>query len=223
MSCMVLRRKFSARAFSTDCVKYNCNIVQYIGELCRYLVNAAPNKDDERLNIDFAFGNGIRPEVWEKFQERYHIKHIVEIYASTEGNFALFNSCDRIGALGFVPRIFDFIYPIKIVKMDPEKKDSPLRDSKGHVIPCSPNEVGLMIGEIDNRRVDRRFDGYTDKEATNKKIIKNAFRDGDLYFNTGDLLSRDNIGFFYWSDRTGDTFRWKGEVAEFVNFIDYHY
>lgn len=211
-ACMILRKKFSARQFSSDCVKYKCNSAQYIGELCRYLINAPPSADDAKLRLDYAFGNGLRPDVWTKFQKRYNVKHIVEFYASTEGNFALFNATDHVGALGFVPRIVDFLYPVKIVKMDPERNDMPYRNAQGLCEFAKPDEVGLLIGVIDNKRVDRRFDGYTDSAATDKKVIRNAFKEGDCFFNSGDLVRRDIYGWFYWSDRTGDTFRWKGEV-----------
>lgn len=150
----------------------------------------------------------MRPDVWKQFQDRFHIKHIVEFYASTEGNLGLFNNTDKVGALGFVPRIADFIYPITIVKADPDDQSMPYRNDKGRCVKCKPNEVGLLIAPIDNKRVDRRFDGYTDNAATTKKVIKDVFQPGDSYFNTGDLLTRDDLGFFFWSDRVGDTFRW---------------
>lgn len=215
-ACMILRKKFSARNFASDCVKYKCTSIQYIGELCRYLLTAPENLIDEsKLQIKTAFGNGIRPDVWRKFQERYHIQHIVEFYASTEGNLGLFNCCDRVGALGYVPRIADFIYPISIIKTDENDKTIPYRNAEGHCVVCQTNEVGLLVASINNDRVDRRFDGYTDSEATKKKILRNVFTNGDVFFNTGDLLYRDSLGFFYWSDRTGDTYRWYS-----ISFLD---
>jgi len=208
---MVIRKKFSVRNFIPDCVRYKCTCVQYIGELARYCLTAPSNELESQLNIQYAFGNGLRADIWEKFQKRFNIKHIVEFYAATEGNIALFNGCDKVGALGFIPRLFDFIYPVRLVKVDPNNKNEPLRDEKGYCILCDTNEKGLMIAAIDNSRVDRRFDGYTDSTATKSKILHNVFFKGDTYFNTGDLLYRDYVGFFYWSDRLGDTFRWKGE------------
>lgn len=208
---MVIRKKFSVRNFIPDCVRYKCTCVQYIGELARYCLSAPSSEFESQLNIQYAFGNGLRADIWEKFQKRFNIKHIVEFYAATEGNIALFNGCDKLGALGFIPRIFDFIYPVRLVKVDPDNRNEPLRDEKGCCIPCDVNEKGLMIAAVDNSRVDRRFDGYTDSTATKSKLLLNAFQKGDTYFNTGDLLYRDYAGFFYWSDRLGDTFRWKGE------------
>eukprot|EP01035_Chromulina_nebulosa_P020836 gene20836-27004_t len=212
-ACMVLRKKFSARSFVPDCIKYKCTSMQYIGELCRYLTSTTSETPEElsKLTLKSAFGNGLRPDIWTKFKDKYRINRIIEFYASTEGNLGLFNSTNRVGALGFVPRIADFIYPINIIKTDPIDKTVPYRNSKGYCEVCKADEIGLLVGKVDNNRIDRRFDGYTDKQATNKKLITNVFTNNDVYFNTGDLLYRDYLGFFYWSDRTGDTFRWKGE------------
>jgi acyl-CoA synthetase (AMP-forming)/AMP-acid ligase II len=104
--------------------------------------------------------------------------------------------------------VADIIYPVTIVQPDPEDQSMPYRNAQGRCEKCKPNEVGLLIAPIDNKRLDRRFDGYTDSNATSKKIVKDVFKPGDSYFNTGDLLTRDELGFFYWSDRVGDTFRW---------------
>lgn len=219
---MVIRKKFSVRNFIPDCIKYKCTCVQYIGELARYCLTAPRNELETQLDIQYAFGNGLRADIWDKFQKRFNIKHIVEFYAATEGNIALFNGCDKLGALGFIPRVFDFIYPVRLVKVDPDNRNEPLRNDKGHCVLCDVNEKGLMIAAIDNSRVDRRFDGYTDSTATKSKVLYNVFDKGDSYFNTGDLLYRDYEGFFYWSDRLGDTFRWKGEnvaTTEVANVI----
>lgn len=207
-AAMVLRKKFSARSFASDCVKFNCTSMQYIGELCRYLLASPPSSDENKLNLRTAFGNGIRPDVWVAFQTRFHIKRVIEFYSSTEGNLGLFNPCDKVGALGYVPRWADFIYPVTLVRADPDDQSIPYRNAKGRCVRCKPDEVGLLIGPIDNKRVDRRFDGYTDSEATKKKVLRGVFSENDSYFNTGDLLHRDKAGFYFWSDRVGDTFRW---------------
>lgn len=210
-AALVIRKKFSVSQFSGDCVKYRVTNVQYIGELCRYLSNAPPNALDQEVLIRTAFGNGMCLDVWLKFQRRYNVQHVVEFYAATEGNLALFNATDKVGALGFVPRIFDFLYPVKLVRPEADNPGVPLRDSRGRCVLAGVDEVGLMIGEINSSRVDRRFDGYTDKSATSSKVLHSVFTPDDSFFNTGDLLSRDRCGFFYWSDRIGDTYRWKGE------------
>ena len=209
---MVIRKKFSVRSFSSDCITFKVTCIQYIGELCRYLDQAPPCDLDGNLKIANAFGNGLSKDVWQKFQLRYNVANVIEFYASTEGNLALFNATGKVGALGYVPRIFDFLYPVRLVKPDPNAMSLPLRHSQsGHCESAGVNEVGLLIGPINTSRTDRRFDGYLDKEATEKKILSNVFSTGDSYFNSSDLLTRDQVGYFFWSDRTGDTFRWKGE------------
>lgn len=220
---MVLRKKFSARSFTPDCIKYKCVAMQYIGELCRYLANAPPNPDDSKVRLRYAIGNGMRPDVWVKFKARYNVHRIVEFYAATEGNISCFNSAGQVGALGYMPYFADLLYPVKILRVDPEDKSVPVRSPEGLCILADVNEVGLVCNLIDNKRLDRRFDGYSDSSATQRKIIRDVRRKGDQFFNSGDLLSRDEQGFFYWSDRVGDTFRWKGEnvaTTEVENVLD---
>jgi acyl-CoA synthetase (AMP-forming)/AMP-acid ligase II len=193
--------------------------LQYIGELCRYLTHAPVNtKDKEVSSIRYAFGNGLRSDVWSAFQERYSIKHIAEFYGATEGNTVLLNATGHVGALGWVPRVFDFLYPVCIIKAHSsdsgsEQEGMPIRaeNTGGMCILADTDEIGLVIGAVDPKRSDRRFDGYQDAKASAAKLLHNVFKEGDCYFNTGDLMSRDRSGFFYWADRTGDTFRWKGE------------
>lgn len=209
---IVLRRKFSVRNFASDCVKFNCNVIQYIGELCRYLLNAPVSPDEAKLHIDYAFGNGMMADVWEKFQPRFHIKHVIELYGATEGNCNLFNGCDVVGSCGYIPRVLDFLYPLAIVVPDPDNTDLPLRDPKtGLCVQCKPGEPGLLVGLIKTNDTTRRFEGYTDANATKKKVLCDVVKKGDTWFNSGDLLRRDYWGWYYWCDRTGDTFRWKGE------------
>jgi len=209
---VVLRRKFSVRNFTPDCVRFKCNVIQYIGELCRYLLNAPVSPDEAKLKIDYAFGNGMMPDVWEKFQPRYGIKHVVEIYGATEGNCNLFNGCDVVGSCGYIPRLLDFLYPLAIVKPDPDDNDVPYRDpNTGLCVQSAPGEPGLLIGVIKTNDTSRRFEGYTDAAATKKKVLCDVLAKGDTWFNSGDLLRRDYWGWYYWCDRTGDTFRWKGE------------
>lgn len=209
-STIILRKKFSVSQFSFDCIRYKITHFQYIGELCRYLVNEKPNDLDKNVKIKYAIGNGLRPEIWAKFQERYNVGGIVEFYAATEGNVFLFNPTNRLGALGYIPRFLDRVYPTSLVRPDPADSSMPFRNDANRCELCAPGEVGLLVCEI-QAKAGRGFAGYTDEVATQKKILKGLFKDNDSYFNTGDLLFRDADGFFYWSDRVGDTFRWKGE------------
>lgn len=208
---LVLRKKFSVSSFSSDLVKYKVTTVQYIGELCRYLANAPPNPLDKQVKLLFAMGNGMRPEYWHEFQTRYSVAFIAEFYAATEGNIGLFNILSMPGAIGFIPSVGDFLSPFRLLRVDPADPSMPLRNSQGRCTLAAFYEPGLLVGSISSKDVTRRFDGYSDAQATAQKVLKGVFRDGDAYFNTGDLLYRDIWGFYFWSDRVGDTFRWKGE------------
>lgn len=211
---IILRKKFSARNFTSDCLRFRCTSFQYIGEIGRYLCTLPYNPDDLNLSLLTAFGNGLRVDIWQKLQRRYGIHRIVEFYASTEGNLMLFNNTNKIGPVGFIPRIADFLYPVKVIQTSSQTSTSPLRQStEPHLcIPSPAGLPGLLVARIDEGRLDRRFDGYSDDiEATNLKILRNVFALGDAYFNSGDLLSRDSFGFFYFVERAGDTYRWKGE------------
>eukprot|EP01102_Stenamoeba_stenopodia_P022482 TRINITY_DN9381_c0_g1_i1.p1 TRINITY_DN9381_c0_g1~~TRINITY_DN9381_c0_g1_i1.p1 ORF type:complete len:642 (-),score=176.36 TRINITY_DN9381_c0_g1_i1:163-2088(-) len=207
---LVLRRKFSLSQFWTDCKKNNCTVIQYIGELCRYLLTGNPGPADKDHKVRLAVGNGLRPDIWKTFQERFGITAIGEFYGSTEGNAFLLNSLNRQGAVGFVTPLIQKVVPLKLVKFDIEN-EVPIRNKQGFCIECKPGEVGELLGLIEESDPLRQFAGYTDKAATEKKILRDVFVKGDTYFRTGDLLKNDSEGFFYFVDRIGDTFRWKGE------------
>jgi fatty-acyl-CoA synthase len=209
---VVIREKFSAREFWDDLVRYECTIFQYIGELCRYLVNAPRHPNETAHRVRLACGNGLRLDVWNEFKERFRIPHILEFYAATEGNVTLFNFEGKPGAIGRLPWFLERRFPVRIVKFDVEK-EMPLRDARGFCIRCAPDEVGETIGQIlnDPTRPSNRFEGYADGKDNAKKILRDVFKAGDAWFRTGDLMRQDKDGYFYFVDRIGDTFRWKGE------------
>lgn len=209
---VVLRERFSASRFWDDVVESKSTIFQYIGELCRYLVNSPPRPLEGRHQLRLACGNGLGADVWERFQSRFHIPQILEFYAATEGNFSLYNCEGRVGAIGRIPSFLRQRSSIALVKFDFESGE-PIRNADGFCIRCSSNEAGEAIGQIldDGASSASRFEGYADKAATEKKILRNVFTLGDAWFRTGDLMRRDESGFFYFVDRIGDTFRWKGE------------
>jgi fatty-acyl-CoA synthase len=154
----------------------------------------------------------MRAEVWEEFQRRFQIPQILEFYAATEGNFSLYNCEGRVGAIGKIPSFLKHRLSMALVKFDFETGE-PVRNDEGFCIRCSINEAGEAIGEIleDGTSAAGRFEGYADKDATEKKTLRNVFANGDAWFRTGDLMRKDESGFFYFVDRIGDTFRWKGE------------
>lgn len=161
------------------------------------------------------FGNGIRPNLWVPFQERFNIPQIIEVYGTSEGNAQAANLDNKPGSCGFMTIVLPKwlskkIYPVALIKCDQDTGE-PTRDKDGLCIPCDPGEVGQFVGKIDQNNPIRAFDGYSNKEATNKKIIRDVFAKGDMFFASGDLLLMDDYGYLYFHDRTGDTFRWKGE------------
>jgi len=211
---MVLREKFSATAFWPDCCEHRCTVVQYIGELCRYLLLAKPHPLERRHSVRLAVGNGLRPDVWGPFQDRFGISEVGEFYGSTEGNAALFNWCRHRRARGAVGRMGTASRSLGImplVRFD-EATEEVVRGPGGRCVPCVPGEAGELLGLIAPGDPTREFKGYLgNKEGTAKKVLRGVFRPGDAYFRTGDLLRRDEAGYFYFVDRIGDTFRWKGE------------
>jgi len=219
---LVLKRRFSASQFWSDVRQQGITHIVYIGELCRYLVNSppAPNPDDEiRHKVRMAFGNGMRPEVWDQFKKRFRIPAIVEFYGSTEGNVSLFNLDGQPGAVGRVPKILRNKFNVRLVRFDVES-EMPVRGMNGLCQECKPGEIGEAIGII-GHDVRHSYSGYADKAATQKKILTDVFKKGDAWFRTGDLMRQDKDGYLYFVDRIGDTFRWKGENVSTSEVAEY--
>ncbi|XP_059608882.1 long-chain fatty acid transport protein 1 [Phlebotomus argentipes] len=206
----VLRKRFSASNFWTDCIKHKATAAQYIGEICRYLLSVPDKPHDTAHTVRLMFGNGLRPQIWPQFVARFNIQDIGEVYGSTEGNSNLANIDNKVGAVGFVPIYAEFLYPVTLIKCN-EDTGEPLRDANGCCTKCKPGEAGIFLGKITRKAPARAFGGYADKKASEKKILRDVFRKGDAYFNSGDILVQDIFGYFYFRDRTGDTFRWRGE------------
>jgi fatty-acyl-CoA synthase len=210
--CVVIRQRFSASRFWDDVVAEGCTLFQYIGELCRYLVNAPPHPRETRHRLRLCCGNGMREDVWDALQRRFRIPQVLEFYASTEGNFSLYNCEGKIGAVGRIPPYLAHRFPVALVRLDAET-GAPLRNDEGLCIRCAADEPGEAIGKIadDRSSPSGRFEGYTDAEASERKILRDVFARGDAWYRSGDLMRRDRSGYFYFVDRIGDTFRWKGE------------
>ena len=202
--------KFSASKFWDDAVEHGATMFTYVGELCRFLLSQPPTENERKHKISWIIGNGLRPEVWESFVARFDIPHVIEFYGATEGNVSLINVDGPIGAVGRVPSYLSWKFNIDIVRYDVETGENP-RGADGFCIREQPNEPGEMIGEIRQDDPRFRFEGYGTKEATQKKILRDVFKKGDAWFRTGDLMSRDENGFFFFIDRVGDTYRWKAE------------
>jgi fatty-acyl-CoA synthase len=206
---LVLRRRLSVQQFWDDCVRHRITVFQYIGELCRYLVNAPPSANEPSHVVRAVIGNGLRPDIWHRFQTRFRIPRIVEFYGATEGNVALVNFDGTLGAVGRIPRYARGMFATRIVRFDVEH-ERPLRNENGFCIECADDEVGEAVGRITDEP-GMRFEGYAREGDTEKKILRHVLEPDDAWFRTGDLLRRDHNGYFYFVDRIGDTFRWKGE------------
>ena len=218
-ACVFIRRKFSGSNFLREAREHNTTCFIYIGELCRYLLNVPEQADDANNPIQRVMGNGLRPDVWHEFKDRFGIERIGEFYGSSEGNVGFVNLLNRDCTIGTTTM------PIALVRYDVDA-DEVIKDSNGRLIEVAPGEPGLLLARITE---DTRFEGYTSAEETEKKIMRNAFEDDDAWFNTGDLLRPVDVGFslglkhYQFVDRVGDTFRWKSEnvstneVGEIVN------
>ena len=206
---IILRRKFSAGAFWDDVVDEGATSIVYIGELCRYLLNQPVHPKERAHKLRTGFGNGMRPEIWTEFRERFNISNLVEFYGATDGNVNLMSIDGTVGAVGRIPKWLKARFDhVEFVKYDLEKEDI-VRGEDGFVVRAEPNEAGEMLGRIEDTEFE--FAGYHDQSATEKKILRNVFEPGDKWFRTGDLMRKCENGYVYFVDRIGDTFRWKGE------------
>jgi fatty-acyl-CoA synthase len=219
---LILAKRFSSKRFWSDCAQHDVTAFQYIGELCRYLLNSPPHPDERSHKLRRVIGNGLRPEVWGPFQKRFAIPRIIEFYGATEGNMVLFNLDGREGAIGYLPSFLRKVLGIEIARFDIDSEELVMNEY-GRCIPAKTGEAGELLMKITGTS---RFEGYTDAAASEKKILRDGFVEGDSYFRSGDLLRCDDEGYFYFVDRIGDTFRWKGEnvstneVAEVISVVD---
>lgn len=203
---IALSRKFSRSRFWDECRRFNCTSFIYIGELCRYLMNAPPSDGDRDHNVQVVTGNGLRPDIWQEFQDRFGIKRVAEFYGATEGN------CITVNFRGVVGSVGPMTPGMMLARWD-EEEQTFIRGDDGFLVKAKAGENGILLGKI---RPRQEFDGYQDKSASEKKVLHDAFEKGDSYFDTGDLLRVDRGRNLFFVDRLGDTFRWKGEnVATF--------
>ncbi|MGB5364697.1 MAG: AMP-binding protein [Polyangiales bacterium] len=216
---MAMRRSFSASAFWEDVHRYKATAILYIGELCRYLVNSPPHPKELPNPVRVAVGNGLRPDIWPRFQARFGIESIREFYGATEAPGFIANISGRKGSVGRVP-LGGLAGWLRIVQYDVDL-DQHLRDAKGFCIPCGNDEAGELLIRVPRVSTGGlEYRGYTDESATQKKLLHDVFKKGDQYFRSGDLLRRDADGFYYFVDRIGDTFRWKGENVSTAEVAD---
>jgi fatty-acyl-CoA synthase len=206
---VVIAERFSASGFWNDVARWDCTAFQYIGELCRYLLAAPMHPAERSHRIRIAIGNGLSPEAWRPFVDRFGPLRILEFYASTEGNVWLYNIEGKEGSIGRVPPYVAVRDPIALVRFDYDSQ-MPARGFDGFCIRCADSEVGEALGRI-GKEPGARFEGYSEEVETERKILRDVFEPGDAWMRTGDLMRRGADGFHTFVDRIGDTFRWKGE------------
>jgi len=200
-STLALGKSFSASKFWDDVIHYDATAFVYIGEVCAYLLNQPEKDTDRKHKVRVIAGNGLRPAIWDQFTRRFGIDRVCEFYAASEGNTAFVNVLNVDKTTGICPT------PVAFVEYDEETGD-PKRDDNGRVRKVKTGEPGLLLSKVSNFQP---FDGYTDKEESEKKLVRDAFKEGDVWFNTGDLMRSQGFGHAEFTDRLGDTFRWKGE------------
>ncbi|KAG7376127.1 hypothetical protein PHYPSEUDO_014405 [Phytophthora pseudosyringae] len=223
---LCISRRFSTTKFWDEVRAYDCTVIQYIGEMCRYLVNAPAKANDKENHVRAAFGNGLRPDVWAPFQERFGIPSVYEFYGSTEGPMGMLNACTTKADQGHLGRrgfINNAVTGVAIVRYDVEKDDY-IWSKRGFLQQCALNESGELIVKVNRKDPARGFQGYyKNTKESSKKVLADVFKKGDMYFRTGDLFKEDERHCWHFVDRVGDTFRWKGEnvatneVAEAVS------
>lgn len=200
-AALALGKSFSASRFWDDVIRYGATSFVYIGEICGYLLNQPPKPTDRQHKVRVIAGNGLRPAIWDEFTQRFGIPRVCEFYAASEGNTAFVNVFNVDKTTGICPS------PVAFVEYDLDTGE-PARGPDGRLRRVKRGQPGLLLSKVSSFQP---FDGYTDKSASEKKLVRNAFKDGDVWFNTGDLMRSQGFGHAAFADRLGDTFRWKGE------------
>jgi acyl-CoA synthetase (AMP-forming)/AMP-acid ligase II len=198
-AALLITRKFSTSQFWNDTRKHNVTVFNYVGELCSYLYNAPEKPNDADNPVRAIIGNGLRPNIFKAFRKRFGIKEIFELYGSSEGDLSSINYLNLDETIGIFVKA-------AVVKYNPETEEF-IKDKNGRLQKAAQGEAGLLLAMAD----PMVFSGYINKADNERKMIRNAFKDGDAWFNTGDMVRSIGWGHYQFADRMGDTFRWKGE------------
>ncbi|XP_064799639.1 long-chain fatty acid transport protein 6 [Oncorhynchus masou masou] len=220
----ILKNKFSASQFWKDCVKHNVTVFQYVGELCRYLVNQPVVPEESAHKVRVAAGSGLRADVWREFARRFGKINVREAYGLTEASIGFVNYTNEIGPIGRAGYFNKLNMPFEFLSCDPQTYE-PIRTDSGRCVKGNAGETGLLVAPVS---VMNPFLGYAGNTLqSEKKLLRDVLKEGDVYFNTGDLMLQDHRDFVYFRDRIGDTFRWKGEnvatteVSEILGSLDF--
>ena len=214
-----VRRKFSASMFWKEAQRYQTTTFIYVGELCRYLSFQEPCEEEKNNPLRAMVGNGLRPDLWDCFRDRFGVERICEIYGASEGACMFMNGLNKDKTIGMTNAT------VVLLKYD-VASDELIKNDNGFCIEAENEMPGLLAVKISP---DSPYNGYTDKKESEKKILRNVLEEGDAWFNSGDLIKTMDVGFsvgqkhYQFVDRIGDTFRWKSEnvstneVAEIIN------
>jgi fatty-acyl-CoA synthase len=216
---LVLRRKFSRREFWPDVRQHGITVCQYVGEICRFLLSQ-PSQDDDHVHpLRKMVGAGLAPEIWDQWTRRFGPMSIFEGWGSTEANTNTLNLDNRPGSCGRIP--FWEKTNLRLVRFDADTGTHP-RGADGWMQLAEVDEPGEAIGKIHAYPdiVAGRFEGYTSAQDTERKILRNVFEPGDVWWSSGDLLRCDADGYCWFVDRIGDTFRWKSENVSTTEVAD---
>ena len=212
--CVAIAPRFSVSHFWKDIHDSGSTMFIYVGETARYLLAAPPHPLERSHKLRCVYGNGLRPDVWYKFQERFNIPQVAEFFNSSEGVFGLvvwargpyLSAC--VGHHGGIFRtLLNKTYVP--VRLDYDTGDIWRDPSTGFCARVPYEEGGEILVKVPGKEA---FGGYwNNAEATNKRFATNVFEKGDLYYRCGDALRRTPDGHWYFLDRLGDTYRWKSE------------
>ncbi|EXJ65136.1 hypothetical protein A1O7_01476 [Cladophialophora yegresii CBS 114405] len=229
---LVLGRKFSVSNFWDEVIAADATAIQYVGETLRYLLAVPPQPSDcTKHRVRLAFGNGLRPDVWDKFRSRFGVETVAEFYGATESIGACFNKSRNTfssGAIGQVGLLGSLLSKLRqtVVKVD-WSTEAPYRDPKtGFCIELPRGEPGEVLYRIDAADIGAKYQGYFgNKKASDSKILRDVLQKGDAWFRSGDVIKIDKEGRTWFLDRIGDTFRWRSEnvsTAEVAQVLGQH-
>lgn len=215
-SAICLSTKFSHKTCWPEVVSSNATLIHYVGETCRYLLSAPPSYLDKKHKLRAAYGNGLRPDVWEPFKQRFNIPTIYEFYAATEAPGALFNRSSNTfssGAIGRNGAVTSLLYSSGLCLIRLDITGAPIRSSSTDLCgTVDTNEPGELLFRLDPHNIPQKFQGYLNNPTANSlKVLRNVKKEGDAWYRSGDLMRHDSEGRWWWVDRVGDTFRWKAE------------
>ena len=234
---LAIGHRFSARNFWPEVRASNATVIQYVGETCRYLLSAPLQRDpstgadlDKAHRVRLAFGNGLRPDIWQRFRDRFGIEAIAEFYSASEAPYGIFNLARNEYSTGAVGRFGSLIRALQsgkqaIVEVDWET-EAPKRfptDSNplGFCRRVEAGTVGELLAALDPEAVSVSFQGYHGNDSAGQaKVLRSVFAPNDAWYRSGDTIRMDTSGRVFFCDRIGDTFRWHAENVSTTEVAD---